>query len=431
MIVRSSAAAARFAGQAPDFKALAADVDVDRVVMGTLLRSGDQLRVSAQLVEAPGGTLITSHTVQSSLGDLFRLQDEIARRVVDALSLPLAGSGTPNPDAPHDARAYELYLRANALARTYEGLSRARDLYQRCVDLDPSFAPAWAQLGRCHRVIGKFVEGSPTSESDAEDAFRRALDLNPRLAVAHKFYAGLEADVGLAERALARLLGEAARHGNDPEIFAGLVHACRYCGLFDESIAADAEARRLDPNIRTSFDQTLLLTGDLDRILTLEPLLVVAGADDGLRVIALGLAGRLDEARQALLHMPRVSHVPAFRTWTDYLQAWLERRPADMFHNIEELSSLKIQDDPEAIFREGWLACDVGDFQRGLEQIRRAVAKGYFVAPTLARSSQFDPIRNDATFQAVLRDAEAGRQKAMATFRAAGGERLLGQPVQT
>jgi tetratricopeptide (TPR) repeat protein len=399
--------------------------------MGTLIRSGDQLRASAQLVEAPGGTLITSHTVQSSFGDLFRLQDEIARRVVDALSLPLGGGATPNPDAPHDARAYELYLRANALGRTYEGLPRARDLYQRCVDLDPGFAPAWAHLGRCHRVIGKFIEGSATSETDAEDALRRALDLNPRLSVAHKFYAGLEADVGLAERALARLLGEAARHGNDPELFAGLVHACRYCGLYDESIAADAEARRLDPNIRTSFDQTLLLVGDLDRILTIEPLMVAVGADDGLRVIALGLAGRREEARKALLHMPRVSQVPAFRTWTDYLEAWIDRRPADMHHNIVGLSALKIQDDPEAIFREGWLACDVADFQRGLDHIRRAVAKGYFVAPTLARSPQFDPLRSDPIFQAVLNDAEVGRRKAMETFRAAGGQRLLGQAVLT
>ena len=123
LIVRSSATAARFAGDAPDLKALAAEADVDRVVMGTLLRSGDQLRAAAQLVEAPGGTLLTSHTVQSSLGDLFRLQDDIARRVVEALSLPLTGGGTsPTPDAPHDARAYELYLRANELARTYDGL---------------------------------------------------------------------------------------------------------------------------------------------------------------------------------------------------------------------------------------------------------------------------------------------------------------------
>ena len=126
LVVRSSATAARFAGDAPDLKALAVEADVDRVVMGSLLRSGDQLRATAQLVEAPGGTLLTSHTVQAPLGDLFGLQDDIARRVVDALSLPLGGGvASPTPDAPHNARAYALYLRANELARTYDG-TRAR-----------------------------------------------------------------------------------------------------------------------------------------------------------------------------------------------------------------------------------------------------------------------------------------------------------------
>ena len=156
LIVRSSATAARFAREALDLKALAAEADIDRVVIGTLLRSGEELRVAAQLVEAPQGTLITSHTVQSSLGDLFRLQDDIARRVVEALSLPLVGTPSPMRDTPHDARAYELYLRANELARTYDGLMRARDLYQRCLELDPDLrsgvGPA-RSLSSCHRQV--------------------------------------------------------------------------------------------------------------------------------------------------------------------------------------------------------------------------------------------------------------------------------------
>jgi len=105
LVVRSTTTAARFATDTPDLKDIAAATDVDRVVMGTLLRSGEQLRVTVQLVEAPGGTLITSHAVMSSLGDLFHLQDDIARRVVDALALPLHGQ-VPTPDAPQDARAY-------------------------------------------------------------------------------------------------------------------------------------------------------------------------------------------------------------------------------------------------------------------------------------------------------------------------------------
>jgi non-specific serine/threonine protein kinase len=428
LIVRSNAVAARFAGEEPDFKALAAEADVDRVVMGTLLRSGDQVRAAAQLIEAPTGTLLTSLTVQAPLGDLFRLQDDLARQVAEALALPLTGAMTPpTPEAPHDPRAYELYLRANELARTYEGLARARDLYRRCLDLDPRFAPAWAHLGRCHRVIGKYVDGTGDSETLAEEALRRALALSPRLSVAHKFYANLEADIGQSRRAMVRLLDEANRHGNDPELFAGLVHACRYCGLYEESIAAHAEARRLDPNVPTSFEQTVLMTGDIDRLLAVEPPLVVAGADDVIRVIGLGLAGRRDEARRMLAELRRPSHVAAFLTWTEYLLAWLDRRRGDMRTGMAALGPLKIQEDPEAIFQEGWLQCDAGDYELGLRQLQRAVAKGYSVAPTLANSPHFDALREDPAFQALLAEADAGRRAALDAFRAAGGENLLGR----
>jgi eukaryotic-like serine/threonine-protein kinase len=429
LVVRSSATAARFAGEAPDLKLLAAEADVDRVVMGTLVRSGDQLRATAQLVEAPGGTLLTSHTVQASLGDLFRLQDDIAQRVVEALSLPLSeGIAPPTPDAPHNARAYELYLRANELARTYDGLAPARDLYQRCLEMDPRFAPAWAHLGRCHRVIGKYIEGTPDSEARAEEAFRRALELNPRLSVAHKFYANLEADIGQAPRALVRLLGEANRHGNDPELFAGIVHASRYCGLYEQSIAAHAEARRLDPNVSTSLEQTLLMTGNIERLLAVEPPAVIAGADNAIRIIGLGLAGRRDEARRALLDMRQAPPpIPAFQSWTDYLMAWLDRRAANMLVGLSTLSALKIQDDPEAIFQEGWLLCDVGEHEQGLGHLQRAVARGYFVAQTLSGSRAFDALRSDPAFQALLAEAQAGRQQALDAFREAGGEQLLGR----
>ena len=427
IIVRSSAVAARFGQESPDLRKLAAEADVDRVVVGTLLRSGDQLRAAAQLIEAPSGTLITSHTVQSSLGDLFVLQDDIARRVTDALALPLTGATAAHtPDAPRDPRAYELYLRANELARTYDGLPRAQTLYERCLDLDPRFAPAWAHLGRCHRVIGKYILASPDSEARAEDAFRRALELNPRLSIAHKFYANLESDMGQTEAAVIRLLREAARRGNDPELVAGLVHACRYCGLFDESIAAHREARRLDPNVPTSVEQTLLVAGRIDRLMEMDEPRVIAGADDGIRVIGLGLSGRRDEARARLVAMRTASRIPLFHSWIEYLLAWLDRRVDDMTTLRPSLHQLTIGEDPEAIFQEGWMLCDVGDYDAGLDYLRRGVDKGYFAATTLSVHSHFDALRGQDAFQAIVAKAEAGRAHALAAFREAGGEKLLG-----
>jgi TolB-like protein len=425
LIVRSNAIGARFGGDMPDLKALAADADVDRVVMGTLMRSGDQIRAMAQLVDATAGTLLASQVVQASMGELFSLQDDIARRVCEALSLPLSGEQLA-ADAPNDARAYELYLRANELARTYDGLPAARDLYLRCLALDSRFAPAWAQLGRCHRVIGKYIDGAAESESLAEDALRRALVLSPRLSIAHKYYAQLEDDLGRAESAIVRLLDEATRHGNDPELFAGLVHACRYCGLYEQSIAAHAEARRLDPNLPTSLDQTLLMMGDIDVLLEAKPARIIAGADDGIRVIGLGLAGRRAEAREKLVEMRHASRIPVFDTWIEYLTAWIDGRTDEMARLTVTFSGMKINDDPEAIFQEGWLLCDVGDHEAGLSRLQRAVAKGYFVSPTLATRPQFDALRDDTRFQALLETAEKGRQRALTSFRERGGARLIG-----
>src|SRR4029079_16226831 len=86
----------------------------------------------------------------------------------------------------------------------------------------------------------------------AEGAFRQALDLNPDLAIAHKFYAQWEVDLGRAGDAMARLLPR-AQAAADPEIFAALISPLRYCGLLEASVAAYARAVALEPTIRTSI----------------------------------------------------------------------------------------------------------------------------------------------------------------------------------
>jgi len=91
------------------------------------------------------------------------------------------------------------------------------------------------------------------------------------------------------------------------------------------------------------------------------------------------------------------------------------------------LGELTVLNDPEAIFQEGWLLCDIGEHERGLAEIRRAVAKGYFGAPTLSGRRQFDALRSNPAFHELLAEAEAGRQRALVAFREGGGERLLGQ----
>ena len=153
MVVRSPLAAARFASEVPDLGTIAREFNVDVVVTGTLVRVGEQLRAAVQLLEAPEGTLIWSDTPQVPVGDLFRLQDDLGRRMVESLALPLSGreQWALGHDVPSSAKAYEFYLRANQLGRDPASLDIARGLYEQSVQADP-------RLPYPHRVLEQFAE---------------------------------------------------------------------------------------------------------------------------------------------------------------------------------------------------------------------------------------------------------------------------------
>ena len=161
------------------------------------------------------------------------------------------------------------------------------------------------------------------------------------------------------------------------------MHACRYCGLYEQSIAAHDEARRLDPNVPTSVEQTILMTGDIERLLAAERPRSSAAATKGSGSSASGWPGVATRPAVRLLEMRKAPNIPTFSAWTEYLLAWLDGRSVGMLVEVPGLDDLKIMDDPEAIFQEGWLLCDVGEHELGLGYLQRAVAKGYFVAPTL------------------------------------------------
>ena len=420
VVIRSSAAAARFAGDSPDLRALAAQADVDRVLMGTLLRAGEQLRATAQLVEAPAGTLISSQTLQAPLGDVFRLQDELAQRIVESLAPSLSEREGPRRGAPASARAYEFYLRANEVVRDWSHVAVARDLYRQCVDEDPSFAPAWANLGRCHRLLAKyFVDRPPENLARADEAYRRALELDPGLPVAHKLYAHREAEVGRARDAMVRLLGLARSTRNDPEIYAGLVHACRYCGLLEASEAAHREARRLDPHISTSVVYTWWARGDMARVLAETS----DAGDSELRTMALEALGRQDEARKSLHADPASALVPVWAAIVRALLALLDRSP-DAAEAFAELAATHT--DPEALFMYGACQARVGDTARALPTLVASVEGGFTVPQALRDHPWLAPLRETSTFGALLARAEAARSEAEQAFGAAGGPALLG-----
>jgi len=266
--VRSSVVAARYACESPDLGKIASHAHADLVLTGTVMRAGQQIRVNTQLVEAPAGTLLWSHTAQVTMRDVFQVHDDIIQRIVTSLALPLTARDRRllQHDVPASTIAYELYVRASQISQqvglaSVDQFKVARDLFLRCVEEDPRYAPAWARLGRCYRVIGKAGEDLGGHLAQAESCVKRALDLNPDLPMAHYLYAQLETDLGRSTDALIRLTARAMTSSADAEVFAGLVLVCRYCGLLEASVAAHERARVLDPQIFTSIRHTYWLLG--------------------------------------------------------------------------------------------------------------------------------------------------------------------------
>jgi serine/threonine protein kinase/tetratricopeptide (TPR) repeat protein len=420
LVVSSSLAAARFKADAPDLTALASELDVDVVVTGTLLRAGTEVRVATQLIEVHSGRLLWSKTAQVTLNDVFQLQDDLTRHIVESLSLPLSAREQRmlSHDAPATARSYEYYLRANELASDSKSWGIARDLYQQAVDEDPRYSPAWARRGGLLRRIGKLGGGSSEDLVRAEAAVRRALELNPDLPLAHNLAAQIDIDGGRARDAMVRLIAQANRRSTDPDLFAGLVYACRYCGLLGPSSRADMRARRLDPSIKTSAIHTLWMLGKHDAVLasTVEAPVVVA--------FSLVALGRESDAIAFLAEKDK--KVPAkIRQIIGALRALLEGRRDDAIAEIHAIASSDFRDGEGLYYLARQLAY-AGAAEEAMRVLERATAAGFWCYPLLASDEWLESVRHRSDFVAVLRRAEQERDLALAAFASVGGDQILG-----
>ena len=423
LVVRSSLAAAEFAEGTPDLKRLAREIDVDAVLTGTLMRVGDQIRVNAQLLEARGGTVLWSESSQSPLGDLFAVQDDFTQHIVKSLSIPLTRREQQmlKHDVPATALAYEYYLRGNECAQDRATWLVALGLYKQCVDEDPNFAPAWARLGRVQRLNAIHVESERADEllAEAEASFKRALVLNPDLPLAHNLYAYLEVDFGRAKESMLRLLGLARRHRADPEIFAGLVHACRYCGLLDASIAAYEKAHRLDPNIQTSVCHSYWFAGQPERAVETDNAPDVAF----MQLLAEIRHGKIDQVLSMLAALGSRDRTSYGRGW-QRLVAALTGDTATFNDGLDdEVATMR---DPEGIFYWALMAMLLGDADRVIALLRMTLERGWFCSQAIAMEPLLDDLRSDSRLSAIVRQMESQNQDALAAFVAAGGEQLLG-----
>ncbi len=176
-----------FRGANVDAREIGRQLGVDALLEGSIRKAGNRVRITVQLIDAQNGYRLWSEQFDRELDDIFAIQDEIARSVVDALGLSLTRREEHRflKRSTSNVPAYEFYLRGRKLFQkwTRQNIELARKMFQRAIELDPDFADAWAGLATAHvHLFGR--DNEPHLEK-AREASDHALKLDPESAEAH------------------------------------------------------------------------------------------------------------------------------------------------------------------------------------------------------------------------------------------------------
>jgi TolB-like protein/Tfp pilus assembly protein PilF len=296
-----------FKGKDVEIAEIARRLNVANVLEGSVRKSGDKIRITAQLVRASDSSHLWSQTYDRQMTDVFAVQDEIAAAVVEQLKIKLLGAAPTAKTT--DAKAYALFLQARIIARQYNSraLDQAISLYKQALALDPTYPAAW--VGLADTYAGEVYGNLRPADSGfqlARSAIERALALDPEYAPAQALLGWIGAFydrdlpeaarrleyaltlepanpyvIGLAAEVARRLMRldkaiAISEYGvtRDPvnvDSHFNLGLAYRYAGQLDKALAEFRVALGLSPNYiygHTAIGEVLLTKGDVKAALT-------------------------------------------------------------------------------------------------------------------------------------------------------------------
>jgi TolB-like protein len=321
--VAARTSAFAFKGQSPDIRTVGDSLGVRYVIEGSVRKAGDQLRITAQLIDSSDGTHLWSESYDRTLDDVFAIQTEIAQAIAGELRVPLGLDEASQLVHPtDDLEAYDLYLAGRARLRERgQSLPEAIRLFEAAVARDSTWAPAWAGLAEAREVIGWYAEAwEGAAPRTVAEGYARFIDLQEPAAAA-------------ARRALALDPDNASAH-----VALGSVHRNR-----QEWSQASAEYERaiaLDPENAEAYlqyAQLLMNTGSLaDAVHAAERSVALDRLPVSLRVLAGArlMAGQYERALEDL------DRSDPHRTGRRNLEAWVDASANIALGRYEALRSL-------------------------------------------------------------------------------------------
>jgi DNA-binding winged helix-turn-helix (wHTH) protein/TolB-like protein/tetratricopeptide (TPR) repeat protein len=412
--VRALASAERLAGSGDELLQAGVTLGARFVVDGSTQRSGQQIRVNVRLTAIPGGETLWANTFDTTAGEVFGAQDQIARDIVRALSLLPVDASPGAPCDGDDVEAYRAYLRGHHLIQSpsANGLRRALGEFRQAVDLDPTCARAWA--GQAYAWRGLSITGDqPPLEVFplARAAVQRALDLNPQLAEA---YASLgfihfwhDWDWVAAEAAFLRAI---ELNPSLAEARLSYAHLLSNLGRHEAALAQARQARELDPLsplINVLESRFLRVAGrsaeartQVEHALTIAPAFWSALMTRGTILME---AGEFDAA---IADLERASALSGGATQADSVLATAYARagrPQDAQALLDALEERAAEGYVPAFSRAA-IHLALGSRDRALDLLEQAIAERDLRLTFLKIEPRWDELRDHPRFIAIMRE---------------------------
>ena len=314
--VAARTSAFAFKGRNVDIREVGRELGVETVLEGSVRQSGEQVRVTAQLIDTETGFHLWSETYDRKLQDIFAVQDEIAKAIVDKLRIELA----PNEQAlaqrdqapTQNVEAYELYLQGRAIwkRRGEDNLMRAIDMYQAALARDPAFARAHAALASAYVVLPGYTKDKgdePKFSGLAEQSARQALALDPNIGEAHAVLAQSNSDKGNLLDAESGFFFAISLEPNEPTPHHWYSILLGKVGRLDAALEQARRAYELDPTspvLASNLSGMYLMRGEDEAALRYAKLareLGLGSSSDGVGATVAMRRGQWEEAKRLLL----------------------------------------------------------------------------------------------------------------------------------
>jgi TolB-like protein/DNA-binding winged helix-turn-helix (wHTH) protein/tetratricopeptide (TPR) repeat protein len=256
--VASAGSVVRYKNTSASAAEIGRELKVDAFLTGSVIRTGDKIRVSAQLIDARTDRHIWAEDYQGDLRDVLVLQNDIATAIAHSVKVKVAPADSPTVSVPRqvDPRAYDAYIRgrgywirSNTPTEVPGDVEKSGEFFQQAIQYDPSFARAYSGLADYYGVQAAYgVMPAAEGWRKSEEASRKALALDDRLAEAHCSLASkmmyYDWDWKGAERELLRGLESDPHYAALHNLYS---HLLSYTGRFDQSIVEAHKAEELDP----------------------------------------------------------------------------------------------------------------------------------------------------------------------------------------